>query len=116
MLANKWAKEKPRGDRASQGFSESQSPMGARAPFPLPDATKGGPIIAPRVLRKKNSTGYPRGRQEFEVRDLAWFGKAIFTAAMEPINPWRDELHQREHQPKRRAHLAVSAVLSPRLP
>ena len=57
-MANKWAKEKPRGYRASQGFSEPE-PDGGEAPFPLPDATKGGPIITPRVLRKKNSNGVP---------------------------------------------------------
>jgi hypothetical protein len=100
VLANKWAKEKekkkPRGTGLRRGFSESQSPMGGEAPFPLPDATKGGPIIASSVLRKKNSNGVPpEGCREFEVRDLAWFGKEMLTGAMEPNNPWRDELHQR---------------------
>ena len=53
----------PAGTGLRRGFSESQSPMGARAPFPLPDATKSWPIIAPRVLRKKNSNGVPPGRR-----------------------------------------------------
>ena len=40
-------------------------------------ATKGRPIIAPQAAQEEElERGTPGGRQEFELRDLAWFGKA----------------------------------------
>ena len=83
----------------------------------MPDATKGGPIIAPQGSQEEElDASTPEGSQEFQVRDLAWFGKADVYRRNRAKRTVAGELHQREHQPKRRAHLAVSAVLSPRLP